>query len=177
MSENILISNHYPAKWEFARLTQAILDALPSFQRESLALSLSTLTSLSTEVLQRKVQILKGSLWMVASKLPLFASGVAMNEISFYRSQLGLPEEGSQRFERLSENTQRDLKAIGELMVEYASEQAAEDVTRWIPFVGLLVGGAKSFASTYSFLEQCLEKMEKTALLVLKEAYINYQID
>ncbi|KAJ7387307.1 hypothetical protein OS493_004290 [Desmophyllum pertusum] len=172
-----LISNHYPAKWDFPRLTQAILDALPSFQRESLALSLGTLTSLLTEALQRKVQILKDRLWVVASASAAVAvvplSGgvhVAMNEISFYRSQLGLPEEGSQNFEMLSESTQRDLKAIGELMAEYAAEQEA---TRWIPFVS----GAMSYGSTCSFLKQCLEKMEKTALLVLQEAYLNFKID
>ena len=34
-----LISNHYPAKWDFDRLTKAILDVLPTYQRESLTLS------------------------------------------------------------------------------------------------------------------------------------------
>ncbi|KAJ7376177.1 hypothetical protein OS493_036291 [Desmophyllum pertusum] len=62
-----LISNHDPAKWEFAKLTQAILDALPTYQRESLTLSLDILTSLSPQFLQRKVQVLKTRMWMVAS--------------------------------------------------------------------------------------------------------------
>ena len=39
-----LISNYDPDKWDFARLTQAILDALPSLQRESLTLSLGNMT-------------------------------------------------------------------------------------------------------------------------------------
>lgn len=194
-----LISNHYPAKWDFARLTQAILDALPKYQRESLTLSLGILTSLSTEVLQRKVEILKGRIWMVAAAsgavavVPIPGVSVAvdlmmiMKEISFYRSQLGLPEEGSDRFAMLSDSTQKEVKAIfatvasastvGGLMAAYASEQAAEEVTRLIPFVGFLAAGAMSFASTLFFLRHCLDKMEKTALLVLEEAFVSFQID
>lgn len=110
-----------------------------------------------------------------------------MNEISLYRSQLGLPEEGSERFGTLSDTAQKEVKAIyatvssvshvGGLMAAYASEQAAEEVTRFIPFVGLFVAGAMSFTATYYFLKHSLEKMEKTALLVLKEAFVNYPIN
>ena len=55
-----LISNPYPAKWDFGRLTQAILDVLPYRQRESLTLSLGVLTSLSTDMLKRKADLLRG---------------------------------------------------------------------------------------------------------------------
>ena len=55
-----LISNLYPAKWDFARLTQAILDVLPFRQRECLTLSLGVLTSLSTDMLKRKAELLRG---------------------------------------------------------------------------------------------------------------------
>ncbi|XP_022785830.1 T-cell-specific guanine nucleotide triphosphate-binding protein 1-like [Stylophora pistillata] len=34
-----LISNHHPGKWDFGRLTRAILDALPRYRRETLNLS------------------------------------------------------------------------------------------------------------------------------------------
>lgn len=56
-----LISNHYPKKWEFARLTKAIIADLPFRQRECLTLSLQWLTSLSKETLKQKVEILRGS--------------------------------------------------------------------------------------------------------------------
>jgi predicted GTPase len=59
--ETFLISNHHPAKWDFARLAQAILDVLPLRQRESLTLSLDLLTSLSKDILKRKVEILRGN--------------------------------------------------------------------------------------------------------------------
>ena len=52
-----LISNHFPGKWDFERLTSAILEALPRCQRESLTL---TLTRLSTNIVKQKVDILKG---------------------------------------------------------------------------------------------------------------------
>lgn len=56
-----LISNRYPAKWDFARLTQAIVDVLPFRQRECLTLSLGVLTSLSTDMLKRKAELLRGN--------------------------------------------------------------------------------------------------------------------
>lgn len=194
-----LISNHHPAKWDFARLSQAILDALPMYQRESLTVSLGIITSLSTDILKRKVEILKGRMWKVASVsgavavVPAPGLSIAADfaliqrEISFYRSQLGLPEEGSERFAMLSDNTEKEVKAIwatmtsvshiGGLMAAYATEQAAEEVTRFIPFVGWLAAGALSFAGTYYFLKQRLKEMEKVALLVLKEAVDNFAID
>ena len=61
-----LISNHYPRKWDFDRLTRAILDALPRYQRESLTLSLNALTSLSREIIKRKVEIFRKRMWIVA---------------------------------------------------------------------------------------------------------------
>ena len=56
-----LISNHDPDKWDFDRLTRAILDALPCRQTESLTLSLDLLTSQSKDILKRKVEILRGN--------------------------------------------------------------------------------------------------------------------
>ncbi|KAJ7314158.1 hypothetical protein OS493_039396 [Desmophyllum pertusum] len=192
-----LISNHYPDKWEFDRLTQAILDALPTYQRESLILSLGIL---SPDLLQRKVQVLKRRMWMVAS----LSAGVAVvplpgvsaatdlvlitREIRFYKSQLGLPDKGTPGFAMLCVDTQRQVadfcsmvantSNVGVFMAAYASQQAAEEVTRFIiPLVGLLAAGAMSFANTYLCLKHCLEQMEQTALLVHKEAFQNVQKD
>ena len=191
-----LISSHYPANWDFARLTKAILHALPKHQRESLTLSLSILTSLSTDFLKEKVEILKERMWKVASAsaavavVPIPGLSIAVdlvlirNEISFYRSQLGLPEEGSEIFAKLSDGTQKEVKAILATMTSAlhiagllsisATEQGAEEVARTIPFVGCLVAGVMSWAATYYFLKNTLKKMEKVALLVLKEAVDNF---
>ena len=56
-----LISNRKTAKWDFDRLTQAILDVLPLRQKESLTLSLDLLTSCSRDLLKRKVEVLRGN--------------------------------------------------------------------------------------------------------------------
>ena len=185
-----LISNHYPAKWDFDRLTKAILDVLPTYQRESLTLSLGVLTSLSTEILKRKVEVLKGRIWMVASASGAAAMvpipglsvavdiGLIMKEVTFYRSQLGLPEEGSAEFAKLNVTTQDKVRKmclttaaqISGFLTAYASEAAVEEFTRFIPLVGLAIAGGMSFATTYYGLKHCLEKVEESALLVLKEA-------
>ena len=59
--EVFLISNHKPKKWDFARLTEAILDSLPLRQKETLTLSLELLTTQSKNILKRKAEVLRGS--------------------------------------------------------------------------------------------------------------------
>ena len=56
-----LISNLEPAKWDFARLTEAILDGLPVRLNESLTLSLDSMTTQSKDILKRKADALRGS--------------------------------------------------------------------------------------------------------------------
>ena len=193
--EIFLISNYHPALWDFGRLCGAILDALPMHQRESLTLSLSALTSLSTDILKRKVEILQGRIWKVASLSAAIAvapvPGLSIivdlvliyKEISFYISQLGVPETGTSVFALLSDKTKRDVTTIWstmstvsnikELMRTFATEQTIEEFTRVIPFVGCLAAGAMSFVGTYYFLKKCLKSIESVALLVLKETTID----
>jgi hypothetical protein len=56
-----LISNHHLAKWDFARLTKAILDGLQFRQVECLTLSLHLFTSFSKDILKKKIEILRGN--------------------------------------------------------------------------------------------------------------------
>jgi len=186
-----LISNHYSAKWDFARLTAAILDVLPTHQRESLTLSLGILTSLSTIILKRKVEVLKGRIWMVAAAsaaaalVPVpgvsfaFDAALILKELSLYRSQLGLPEEGSNEFASLPFSTQenihkvcqtRTVAQLGGFLAAYTAEAALEEVTRFIPFVGLALASGMSFVTTSVALKKLLKDEEEAALLVLKEA-------
>ena len=53
-----LISNHEHTKWDFDRLTVAILDGLPVRHKESLTLSLLTQ---SKDLLKRKADVLRGN--------------------------------------------------------------------------------------------------------------------
>jgi len=185
--ENVfLISNHYTEKWEFARLNQAILDAMPEYEQESLTLSLG---NRSTDMLKRKVKILKrrvkivSALSGVAGAVPLPGLSVAVDmaliihELKFYKSQLGIPKERSPKFSKLSTDTQTKVKAIIFLLadatsvfVKFAAGEAAEQAARVIPFVGWLAAGAISWVTTYTFLKKKLEEMEEIAFLVLEEA-------
>ena len=123
--EIFLISNHDTGKYDFLRLTEAIIDVLPVRQRESLILSLGVVKNLSTEILQRKIEVLKSRMWMVASAsfaaatVPLPGLSIAVDlamitaEIKLYISQLGLPEEGSERFQSLGDRSKKELGSSG----------------------------------------------------------------
>ena len=186
-----LISNHDPDKWDFVRLTQAILDALTRYQRESLTLALgNVITRSSKDIFQRKVDVLRGRIWIVASAsaaaalVPLpglsFAVDAALilKELSFYRSQLGLPEIGSAEFAKLHLATKEKVVKVGlttaaqlsGFLAPYAAEAAVEEAIRYIPFIGLAIAGGMSYGATYYALTQLLKNVEEAALLVLKEA-------
>ena len=184
-----LISNLYPAKWDFARLTQAILDVLPFRQRECLTLSLGVLTSLSSDMLKRKAELLRGRIWMVASAsaaaaaVPVPGLNVAVDlalltsEVTFYKSQLGLPDENSYEFRRMAPESQEKVRKfcvtsavqLASFLATYTAGSAVEEFARFIPFIGLAIAGGISFSSTYYFLHQCVNELEGTALSFLDE--------
>ena len=185
-----LISNHDRDKWDFARLLQAILDALPTYQRESMVLSLGN--SVTTDIFQKKVEVLRGRIKFVASFsavaafFPIPGLSIAvdipliLNEFALYRSQLDLPEKGTADFEKLQVTTQ---EAVGKLSITtaaqlvayltvFATESAAEEAVSYIPILGSVIASTMSFTTTYTALQKCLKAVEETALLVLKEAAI-----
>ncbi|CAB3997595.1 interferon-inducible GTPase 5-like, partial [Paramuricea clavata] len=184
-----LMSNLYPAKWDFARLTQAILDVLPDRQRECLTLSLGVLTSLSTDMLKRKAAVLRGRIWMIASAsaaaaaVPLPGLNVIVdlalltNEVSLYKSQLGLPHENSYEFRKMTPENQEKVRKfcitsslqMASFLATYTASSTAEEFTRFIPLVGPAIASSISFCSTYNFLHQCLKELEETALEFLDE--------
>ena len=186
-----LISNHEPDKWDFARLTQAILDALTKYQRQSLTLSLGkVITRSSKEIFQRKVDALKRRIPLVATAaaiatlvpipgLPFKIDAHAiLRELSFYRSQLGLPEEGSAAFVRLHLATREkvlevSITTVAQLsgfLASYATESAIEEAAWFIPIVGPFVASTMSFGATYHTLHNLLEAVKDVALSVAKEA-------
>ena len=192
-----LISNHKRDKWDFARLLQAILNALPTYQRETLVLSLGN--AVTNDIFQKKVQVLRGRIWTVASLsaaaalVPIPGLSIAMDiglilkEFAFYRSQLGLPAVGSDDFVKLHLSTQEQVRKIcittaaqaTAYLSTYAAETAVEEVVRFIPILGSFISSGISFTTTYAALQECLKTVEETALLVLKEAAIeaNEELD
>ena len=188
-----LISNHLSGEWDFSRLTEAILDALPRYEREALTLCLNALTGLSKNFLERKVKILKGRIFLVAglsaavAVAPVPGLSIAVdalimfNEVREYITQLGIPVQGSTIFNFLSSPTQRSViatqvqfssapKILALLAKEAGAGLAVEEASRYIPFVGSAIAGAISFGCTIFFLRKCLNKIEEVALAVLEEA-------
>lgn len=98
-------------------------------------------------------------------------AALVFNEVRKYKAQLGIPEEGSERFGRLSSVTQKkflDLNIKLANAIQLASEAAAEGFAgfaRYIPFVGSVIAGA----STYVLLRDSLKEIEEVALAVLEQ--------
>ena len=190
MRDIFLISNYDRDKWDFARLLQAILDALPTYQRESMVLSLGN--SVTTDIFQKKVQVLRGRIRYVATLSAAVAFfpipglsiavdvGLILKEFAFYRSQLDLPEKGTDKFEKLHVTTQAAVSKLSittaaqlaTYLSVFATESAVEEAVSFIPILGSLIASTMSFTTTYAALQQCLKAVEETALLVLKEAAI-----
>ena len=186
-----LISNHDPSKWDFDRLTQAILCAQQTLQRESLTLSLGAFRSLSTEMLKKKVEILKGRMWMVAAASvvsPDLSAAVAasaaatslrllsrgfnlahiLNEVDFYRSQLGIPEKESAEFRNLHAGSKdKVLKTYQTLTFSFDENPSISDVI--LPLIPI-IGDIKSFHNAFHALRHSLELVEDAAFSVLEEA-------
>ena len=186
-----LISNHEPENWDFARLTQAILDALTRYQRESMTLSLGkVITRSSNEIFQRKADVLRGRIWKVALlsgaaaaiQVPGLSFAVdgalILTELSLYRNQLGLPEMGSTEFAQLRLATREKVLSVylttaaqlSGVLAPYAAETAFEEVTRYIPVIGSAIASGMSFGATYYALSRLLTDVEEAAKLLLKEA-------
>ena len=93
--------------------------------------------------------------------------------VNFYKTQLGLPEENSYEFSKLTTKTQKKIREfcvtsavqIGNVVGTYGVKSAiASEVTHLIPLIGSLVAGSISFSSTYFFLNCCLNDMEEAAI-------------
>ena len=63
-----LISNRHPAKWDFPRLTQTILDILPQRQRESLTLSLDLSITYSKDLMKEKIKVFRRKFYKMQHK-------------------------------------------------------------------------------------------------------------
>ena len=193
--EIFLISNHFPTKYQFDELTQAILAILPQRQRESLILTIDNALILSKNTLKEKVKVLKERIKFVATASAFAATvpipGVSISadiamiqsEINFYISQLGLSQEGSNRFSLLVSNTQTQIKAlsavlggtmqISGLLAAYATESVVKEFSRYIPVIGTAIGSSLSFGATYYLLTKWLGEMEEIALKALEETLDN----
>ena len=99
------------------------------------------------------------------------------NEVSFYKSQLGLPDEESHEFQKMTPENQEKVRKfcvtsaeqMAPFLATYTGGSAVEEFARFTPFVGPAIAGGISFKSTYYFLHQCLNELEGTALTFLDD--------
>ena len=99
------------------------------------------------------------------------------SEVSFYKSQLGLPDEESHEFQKMTPANQEKIPKfcvtsavqLPSFLSTYAAGSGVEELARSIPFVGLAIAGGISFLPTYFFLHQCLKELEGTTLTFLDE--------
>ena len=170
--DTFLISNHDRDKWDFARLLQAILDALPIYQRKTMMLSLGN--SVTNDIFQKKVEVLRGRILTVAAlsaaaalvpipRLSIAVDiGLILKEFAFYRSQLGLPKKGTAEFEKLHFATKEAVSKVcltaapraTAFLSVYAAESAVQEVVRFIPILGSVISSGLSFTTTYVALQE-----------------------
>ena len=130
-----------------------------------------------------------GRIWMIAGASCVGAvipvSGLSLtldatlltNELNSYKSQLGLPEENSKLFTRLTPEMKETVRKycitgvaeITNLLAPYTASTAAEEIVRYIPILGNAMAGGISFVTTYYFLHSCLNELEQTAMDFLDE--------
>ncbi|KXJ25246.1 Interferon-inducible GTPase 5 [Exaiptasia diaphana] len=187
MEDVFLISNHYPLKWDFDRLTCAILDVLPMRQKEALCLSLK---AMSKHFLKKKIELLCARIPLVAGLSAVSAAipipglsiavdiGLITKELKLYRSQLGIPSEGCKKFLMLKPATQALISQIFQTIASaaslfskyYVAETALEEVARLlVPILGSVIAGGMSFTTTYCVLKQQLDEISEVAFKVLEE--------
>ena len=102
------------------------------------------------------------------------------SEMELYKSQLGLPEENSSEFQRMTTENQAKVRQfcitsaaeVAKHLASYAASSAVEEVARYIPILGSAIAGSISFSSAYYFLHRCLDDFERTAMDYLDEVNI-----
>ena len=118
---------------------------------------------------------------MPLPRLPLALEiHLLINELNFYKSQLGLPKENSDEFRRMTPENQEKVRkycatSAGEIthllekIPSTLSNFTFETVIQCIPILGAVYCGSISFCRNYHFLHQCLNELEGTALDCLDE--------
>ena len=134
--EIFLISNRYPAEYQFSELTQAIVAILPQRQRESFIL---TIDNAQTYISQLGIPP-EGS-----NRFSLLSFNT-QTEVKALSTALGSTVQ------------------IGRLLATYVTESVVEECFCYFPFIGTIIAGPLSYSATYYLLSKWLRKMDKIAL-------------
>ena len=134
-------------------------------------------------------EFISGRIWKVATLslggaiIPLPGLSIAVDltlitaELNLYKSQLGLHEENSSYFRKMSPEIQGRVQKfsftsviqIANAVAAYGACSGVEEVSRYIPILGSAIAGSISFSSTYYFLHRSLGELENTAMDYLDE--------
>lgn len=187
-----ILSNRYPDKWDFPKLSARIIEDLPIRKREGMIYSLRALTS---DSVRQKRKTLDSRIWKAAALSGINALvpvpglsvaadvGLIVYEANFYMKVFGLDEASLKSLASATGVKVDSLfsaaalptllnfcskKGIVALLASYGPMVAAEEYLRYVPFVGSAVAGGLSFTVTMKALTDILDTMEETAMKVVK---------
>ncbi|KAJ1186595.1 hypothetical protein NDU88_003376 [Pleurodeles waltl] len=197
-----LMSSFELDKFEFELLEETLEKELPTHKRHALLLSLPTI---SIKVLEKKKEIMKKQLWMVASvscgvaAVPIPGLSIACDlyilkkYLSKYCMSFGLDDDSLEKLARKVDIPVANLKCViksplskeitNDLLIKllagsavFAVATAAEEVMRFIPILGSLAAGGMSFATTYYMLNTFLNNLAEDAQRVLKRSMFGTEV-
>lgn len=148
------------------------------------------------EVLVAKVAALYRRIWIVSSAsaaiavipVPFLSLGfdatLVMNEVEFYRKQLGLDKNSLEKLSQVYRIPMQQieeelnevfplqyLNSLRNFVLEFAKKQAigatTEEFARFIPYVGTAIASTLSFSVCFIVLYKILIRMEQAALKVI----------
>ena len=179
------VGEKYREKYQLEPLIKANRDALSQNQRDAM---ICLLQRASKKALEEKVQALGGSKWKsalwsgAAAAIPFLSVavdvGLIVKEFNGYKHQLGIPEEGSDEFEKLDPKSKAKvgtfLKILAEIATKgvaafgiLAAEATVEQVFSYLP-LGLLIACPLSYGTTYCVLYYTLQRMADAAFAILE---------
>ena len=175
----------YLEKYQLEPLIKANRDALYQNQRDAM---IRLLQRASKKALEEKVQALGGGKWKpalcsgAAAAIPFLSAavdvGLIVKEFKGYKHQLGIPEEGSNEFEKLDPKSKAKVHTFLKILAEIATkgiaavgilaaEATIEQALSYLP-LGLFIACPLSFGTTYCVLYYTLQRMADAAFAILE---------
>ena len=175
----------YREKYQLEPLIKANRDALSQNQRDAM---IRLLQRASKKALEEKVQALGGGKWKpalcsgAAAAIPFLSAavdvGLIVKEFKGYKHQLGIPEEGSNEFEKLDPKSKAKVHTFLKILAEIATkgiaavgilaaEATIEQALSYLP-LGLFIACPLSFGTTYCVLYYTLQRMADAAFAILE---------
>lgn len=191
-----LIDNHFPLHYDFPILVATMIDVAPKWKQEAMAL---TMTNLTESLIERKKNILKRRIWLVALKSAVAAAvplpwtdfelneGLVFREMDFYRKQFGLDDISLKQSlglleipfdaEALEKRLRLQSPSLGTSIANYVANlvpswlsDVAVEITEIItPIIGRVADVGASYGNTVYILMSILNVFVEDALAINRE--------